>query len=89
LPPDVGGFSDQFEQAMLRTKHVYFALDGTGYPDLSATLYNGAQGWGNGKDTNVELYQILNNREWYEKTDFYFDGEELTEARRPPFGIRE
>jgi len=82
LPDDMGGFPQQFEEAMLRTKKVHFALDGTGYPDLSGALRDGARGWYQGSYTNVELYQILNNQQWYQKTIFYFQ-ERIVEI---PFG---
>ncbi|MBC7250153.1 MAG: hypothetical protein H5T62_07700 [Anaerolineae bacterium] len=82
LPPDVRNFADQFRNAMLRTKKAHFALDGTGYPDLSDALYDGARGWGQGRYTNVELYQILHNRSWYDKTTFYFQGKVV----HVPFG---
>jgi RHS repeat-associated protein len=76
-PADAGGFSDDFANAMLRTKKAHFALDGTGYPDLKAALLDGAKGFGlgGGKYTNVELYEILHNSNWYGKTVFYFQGE--------------
>ena len=78
LPQDVGNFADQFRNAMLRTKKVHFALDGTGYPDLSGALRDGARGWGQGRYTNVELYQILHNRSWYGKTTLLFPGKGRT-----------
>ena len=60
---------------MLRTKGVHFALDGTDYPDLVTLLNKGARGFVPGNYTNAELYRILHNLQWYEKTTFYFQGE--------------
>jgi hypothetical protein len=87
-PREPSHFASWFRQAMNRTKGVHFALDGTGYPDLSDALEDGAKGFGlfRGQYTNVELYNVLSNREWYNKTTFYFEGE-LVEKANVPFGV--
>jgi hypothetical protein len=71
----LGPFSERFHAAAHRASAIHFALDDTGYPNLASALASGAKGWGGGPYTNVELYEILRNRAWYDKTTFYFKGE--------------
>jgi hypothetical protein len=65
-------FGDAFESAMQKTSQINFNL--TGIDDLAQAFELGAQGWGLDNMTNTELYMIINNPEWLEKTVFYLDG---------------
>jgi hypothetical protein len=82
-------FTEQFPEAMLRTRWIHFALDGLGeydpslrYPDLSGALSEGATGWGVNNMTNTELYLIVNNPAWYAKATFYYQMKPV----KVPFG---
>jgi hypothetical protein len=71
------GFASEFKEAMLRTENAHFALDGLGWPDVNAlkqSISQGAKGFIPENLTNAEIYQILNNRSWYNKTIFYYQG---------------
>ena len=78
IPATQSDFKAAFESAMLRTQKVYMALDGEGWPDIIAlkrSITWGADGFKPGNYTNAELYNILRNRTWYNKTTFYYQGQ--------------
>lgn len=58
-----------FEEVMNNTSRVHFNLTGI---DIDRALREGSQGFRrNAGMTNVELYKILTNPEWFAKTTFY------------------
>ncbi len=63
-------FTDMFTPAMNNAKSVHFNTAGMG--NLQEAIRNGTQGRLLPNNyTNTELYMILHNREWYNKTTFY------------------
>jgi RHS repeat-associated protein len=76
--PTFPNFPEAFESAMHKTKHIHFNLDGI--DDVNAALQQGAQGWGARNMTNTELYLIVNNSTWFNKTTFYRNGVPLSIA---------
>jgi RHS repeat-associated protein len=76
--PTFPNFPEAFESAMSKTKHIHFNLDGI--DDVNAALQQGAQGWGARNMTNTELYLIVNNSTWFNKTTFYRNGVPLSIA---------
>jgi hypothetical protein len=67
-------FQRSFTEAANNASRIHFDLTGL---DIPRALREGSSGFVRNNYTNAELFQILNNPSWLQKTEFYLNGQRM------------